>query len=237
MSTAAIDRICRIIEEQELEVLTVTAADGSKLDHVSGTPEDLCAVVQLIPDSFDGIVVVEAYRERTGSARGRKADVDKPFKWRVQGRTNTPATPVPIERADIGSVKEAANYRADARIADHLREQVEAENAELRGRVAMLEQCIQDHHQEEEDEEEPGERSPMGSPPWWHDEDRLLRVMGYAKDLLTPKPQLPTPPAAEGVTTKELELLAAFRAWSTAHPDDAAKTTNALLATFGNGQK
>lgn len=234
---ATVDRITAIIEAHELDTLTVFAADGAKLDHVHGSTSDLCTVVQLLPDSFQGTVTIEAYQEQQGTTRGRKKDADKPFRWRMQCGATAMAAPAQpaaptikeVKVPDVDALQRAADSRADARIAEHGRTAAEQEAAELRARVADLELQLQEQDDEEDDDEQP-----MGALPWYADEEKTVNMIGHLRSLFgaSAKPAAPVPPA-EGLSDQERQMLQAFRAYETAHPDDAKAIRSNLLNNFG----
>lgn len=234
--SATIDRITAIIEAHELDTLTVFAVDGAKLDHVHGSTSDLCTVVQLLPESFQGVVTVEAYQEQQGTTRGRKKDADKPFRWKVQCGTPAMAAPAApaaatikeVKVPDVEALQRAADSRADARIAEHGRTAAEQEAAELRARVAELELQLQEAEEDEEEEDET-----MGALPWYADEEKTVNMIGHLRSLFgASKPAAPVPPA-EGLSDTEREMLQAFRAYESAHPDDARAIRTNLLNNFG----
>ena len=241
MSGPTIDRILTIVREHELDVVTVFSADGAKLDHVGGSTEDVCTAIQLVPESFDGTITIEAYQEQKGTVRGRKKDVDKPFRWKVQGRASAPIA-APIQSApqtkevkvpDLDSIREAANSKAEARIAEHGRTHAEQEAAELRGRLAIVEQErdeLLESLEEEEDEPEA-----MGAAPWYADEEKTVRMLSYIRALfgLRDKPATPPVLAAEGITEDERAMVEAFRTYAAAHPSDAKEVQDNLITNFG----
>lgn len=233
----SIERIADIIKAHDLDVLVVYAADGAKLDYTEGT-DDAVTALMLIPESFDGIVTVEAYKAERGTVRGKKAQADKPFRWKVQGKTAAPmAAPVAapaqvvkeVSVPDVKSMNDAAQSRADAQIAEHRRETAEAEAAELRGRIAALEAEL-DEVGDDDDDDEP---EAMGAPSWIHDKETVLQMIGAVKDLF--RPNVPAPPVAkeQGVTDTERQLLQAFRRFSASMPEQAKQTTETLLTNFG----
>lgn len=233
----SIERIQTIVGQHDLDVLIVYASDGSKLDYVEGSPDDVCTALALIPESFDGIVTAEAYKAQKGTVRGKKADADKPFRWKIQGRTTPPTQAAPmaapvvkeITVPDIASLKGAAESRADARIAEHQMQAALNEAAELRGRLAVLEAETEDAEVVEDDEDD----EPMGIPPtaWFFQEDATMRMMGALKDLF--RPSASAVPATSGITDDERKMLTAFRKFKAARPDDAKSTEETLFQHFG----
>jgi len=234
----SVQRIQAIIESCELDVLVATATDGSKLDHVTGSVQDLKAAVALMDESFEGPFFLEGYKSTNANKVGRKADTDKPFRWKMAGvakaMAQQPQTRVETVRTpDLESIRLAAERGADARIAEHGRTAAENEAAELRARVVELEMELGEVDDEEEEEEED-----MGSAPWYADEEKTLRMMGAFRDLfasLGAKPAARVPQDAQ-VSNEERELLEAFRRFKESRPNDAENTKEQLLAAYGQKQ-
>lgn len=238
MSTT-IDRICAIVKAQGLDVVTVFDRDGAKLDYVEGTPDEVCTAIELTAESFDGTIIIEAYQAEKGTVRGRKTDANKPFRWRIQGRGSVaaapapmaaPVAPAPTKVPDIDSIKQAAESKAEARIAEYRTTTVEQEAAELRARLAEVEQ-ERDELEAELDADEPEDMN--AAPKWWENEESMVRMMDRLGSMFGPRRASTPVPKAEGVTEEERALLAAMRAYQEAHPTDAAMIKSNLLSNYG----
>lgn len=235
----SVERIQAIIASAQIDVLIATATDGSKLDHVHGSVQDLQAAVALMDESFEGPFYLEGYKAADAAKVGRKADHEKPFRWRMAGvakasQNAPPAVRVEtVKTVDAESIRKASEAHADARIAEHERKRAEDEAAELRAELYALRNEIDDPDDDDDDEGMDG--APL---PWYADEEKTLRMMGAFRDLfagITGK-SAPTVPKSADVNDEERELLQAFRRFQAARPEAAATTKASLLEVFGNKQ-
>ncbi len=240
----SVERVQRIIEAAELDVLVATATDGSKLDMVEGNVRDLQAAVALMDESFEGPFYIEGSRSAMRGKSGRRTADDKPFRWKMAGIAKVNAATAAQVRTetvkvpDVESIRKASDAHADARIAEHERQRAEDEAAELRAKVKDLELQlgVMDAVEDDDDDDDTMEGAPL---PWYADEEKTLRMMGAFRDLIggiTGK-AAPAVPKTEGVSDDERQLLQAFRKFKAARPEDAEQTKSALLANFGEQQK
>lgn len=238
----SVSHIQAIIERVQLDVLVAYATDGTKLDQIDGDVRELQAAVELMNESFEGPFYVEAYKSSNASARGRKADTEKPFRWKMAGVSKAPLSAAPpaqpitkeVRVPDTESIRTAEEQRANASIAEFKLAQAENDAAELRARVAELEMEL-----EEVDEEDEPETGMMAAPqPWWESEEKMMKMMGTLRDLLQ-GPQKPAPavPKEEGITEEERQLLQAYRKFEQQRPEDAKNTRETLLSNFGSDEQ
>lgn len=237
------DRVKQIIVSQKLDTLVAMSSDGArKLDMVTGSADDLCTAVDLMEASFQGPYKLEGYATTTATRQGRKTDADKPFVWimagiqqRQQSGAPSPA-PAPVVKEvavpDRDAIAKAAEARADARIAEAEVLRLEAENAQLRGQIKLLEEELEAQLDAEEQN-----ATQMAAPrPWWEDGDQVEKKMDRLEGLvgrLFKKPAPAVLPAA-GVTDEERELLAMARKWKATQPDQFQELTTQLKQHFGN---
>jgi len=240
MSTSP-DRVKQIIADQELDCLVAYSADGTrKLDMVAGNVSDLQTAVDLMECSLPGPYKLEGYREKAGTARGRKTDQGKPFVWIMRGVQDRPAQPAAAPVATVREVavpdkealKQAAEARADARIAEMRATILEEELARLREDADV-------EYEEEDEEEDEEEENMVGPRPFWEDEEKLMRVADHvtgslAKLLGRGAPEVPK---TAGITDEERELLSMARKWKEVQPEQYSGMVDQLKNAFGNGSE
>jgi len=152
----------------------------------------------------------------------------------TNGPHTPPAAPATVVKEvpvpDREAIQSAAEARADARIAEAEVLRLEAENAQLRGSIQLLEAELDEQLKAEE------QAAQMAAPrPWWEDGDQVERKMDRLEGLvgrLFKKPGAPVLPAA-GVTDEERELLAMARQWKASAPEQFQELTTQLRANFG----
>lgn len=232
------DRVKQIIADQELDCLVAYSADGvRKLDMVTGTTSDLQVSVDLMECSLPGPYKLEGYREKSGTSRGRKTDQDKPFVWIMRGVQATPAQPAPaaavreVAVPDVQAIRDAAEARAEARIAEVRMEILKEELARA------LEQPVEIEEEEEEEDEE--EEGMIGPRPFWEDEEKLIKVADHVTNSLAKlfARNAPDVPQTQGITEEERELLSMARKWKEVQPDQFKGMVDQLKNAFGNGSE
>jgi len=232
------DLVKRIVVDQDLDTLAAFSADGTrKLDYVQGTPDKLSDAIDLMEVSIPGPYRLQGSRSQQAGKIGRRADGDKPFEWTMRGALNAaPVLAAPAQRAELirvpseEAIKQAAEARADARIAEYKQQAIAEELEKLRTEISNGDEILD--LEDDDDDAEDGE--PMGEAPWYHDAEKTVTVAkeitGLLRDLLA-KPAAPLA-SQPGLTEEERTLLQAARKYKANDPEGAAAVFGQLIANF-----
>lgn len=227
-------RVKQIIVDQELDTLIAYSMDRArKLDMSQGSPEDLCAVVDLMEQSLPGPYILEGAQTENKTRSGRKSAETKPFVWhmngvqeRPQAMQAAPLAPATVTVPDVESIRRAADAEAQRRIAEH-------EAQRLREDLERLNEADADEDDAEEDAEDEADMPQ----PWYMNGEETIRVArelrGMFADLFTRR-DAPAPPATSDLSEEERKLIQAARNFKATMPEGFEEMKGKLFDNFLN---
>jgi len=237
MATMTLERALEVIRTTGCSRMAAYDSANFPIDHVEAeTVAQLCDEITDLIGNTSGTVRLECWAPAPPKVPGtRKAEQPKTERFVFHVRGLLGATSAPANRTEPARVDEMTGT-VDVRISTAVtmaRQSWELE--QLRTRLAELSEPDDDDDDDDQDEPPaPANAGLFGMSP-----EQTFQVLGGLKELVAPllQPLAGRPitgqPAAPALTETEQRLMAAFKRFAAAQPDQAHAIASELLTNFG----